>query len=56
MDAFEKNLRRKEQQQINDKETGECLAYLSRHYKKQGNMEKAMEYSRRLVDLQGVEK
>lgn len=56
VDAFEKNLRRKLEQQINDKETAECLIYLSRYYKKIGNTEKAVEYSRRLFDLQGIEK
>jgi anaphase-promoting complex subunit 8 len=54
VDAFEKSLRKKEQQQVNDREMAECLAYLSRYYKKIGNVEKSIEYSRRLVDLQGI--
>lgn len=54
--AFESNLRRKEEEQVNDKEMGECLLYLARYYKKMGKIEKAVELARRLSDLQGVEK
>lgn len=54
MNAFEINLKRKEEEQINDKETGECLLYLSRYYKKIGQIDKAIELSRRLLDLQGI--
>jgi anaphase-promoting complex subunit 8 len=56
VDAFEKSLKKKEMQQINDKETAECLEYLSRFEKKIRNIEKSREYSRRLADLQGIEK
>jgi len=34
--AFELNLKRKEEEMLNDKELGECLFYLSRYYKKIG--------------------
>jgi lipopolysaccharide biosynthesis regulator YciM len=54
--AFELNLRRKEEEMINDKELGECLLYLSRYYKKVGEIDKAIDLARRLSDLQGVEK
>ncbi len=56
MHAFELNLRKKEEDMLNDKELGECLLYLSRYYKKIGEIEKAIELARRLSDLQGVEK
>jgi hypothetical protein len=35
---------------------GECLLFLSRYYKKIGEIEKAIELARRLSDLQGIEK
>jgi lipopolysaccharide biosynthesis regulator YciM len=54
--AFELNLRRKEEEMVNDKELGECLLYLSRYYKKVGEIDKAIDLARRLSDLQGVEK
>ena len=41
---------------MHDKELGECLLYLSRYYKKMGDIERAIELARRLSDLQGVEK
>ena len=56
VDAFELNLKRKEEEQVNDKELTECLLFLSRYYKKIGNVERAIELARRLSDLQGVEK
>mgnify|MGYP000906112779 FL=1 len=39
-----------------DKELGECLLYLSKHYKKEGNFERARVYARRLYDFQGPER
>ncbi len=56
INSFELNLRRKEEENLNDKELGECLLYLSRHYKKVGEIEKAIDLARRLSDLQGVQK
>ena len=41
---------------MNDKELTECLLFLSRYYKRRGNVERAIELARRLSDLQGVEK
>ena len=52
--AFEANLRRKEEEQVNDKELTECLLLLSRYYKKVGYIDKAIELARRLSDLQGI--
>ena len=51
---LEINLRRKEEEQINDNERGECLLYLSRYYKKIGEIERAIDLSRKLMDLQGI--
>lgn len=54
VNAFELNLKRKEEENANDKELGECLLYLSRYYKKCGEIERAIELARRLSDLQGI--
>ena len=54
--CFEENLRRKDEEQILDKELGECLLYLSKYYKIKGNTEKALIYARRLYDFNGPER
>ena len=56
VDAFEQNLKRKDDEQIVDKEVGECLLFLATYYKKVGDRERAIELARRLSDLQGIEK
>lgn len=54
--AFESNLKRKDEEQIVDKEVGECLLYLANYFKKVGEKDRAIELARRLSDLQGIEK
>jgi anaphase-promoting complex subunit 8 len=54
--CFEENLRRKDEEQILDKELGECLLYLSKYYKMKGNTEKSLIYARRLFDFNGPER
>ena len=54
--CFEENLRRKDEEQIVDKELGETLLYLAKYYKRMKNYEKATFYARRLYDFSGPER
>lgn len=54
--CFEESLRRKDEEQIIDKELGETLLYLAKYYKKSKNFEKAIHYARRLYDFSGPER
>lgn len=56
VETFELNLKRKDEEHTVDKELGECLLFLSKHYKKEGNTDKAQVYARRLFDFQGPER
>ena len=54
--CFEENLKRKDEEQIIDKELGETLLYLAKFYKRNKNYEKAIHYARRLYDFSGPER
>ncbi len=56
VNCFEENLRRKDEEGMIDKELGECLLYLAKYYKNNGNIEKALIYARRLYDFNGPER
>ena len=49
-------MKRKDEEQIIDKELGETLLYLAKYYKKAKNFEKAIHYARRLYDFSGPER
>ena len=53
--CFEENLAKKEENAGIDKETSETLLYLAYYYKNNGDLEKAMQYSSRLLDYSGFE-
>lgn len=54
--CFEENLKRKDEEETVDKELGECLIMLANHHKKKLNIEKALYYARRLLDINGAER
>ena len=56
MSCFEENLRRKDDEGVVDQEVCECLLYLAKFYKNNGNIEKALIYARRLYDFNGPER
>lgn len=53
--CFEENLGKKDQNIGIDKETSETLLYLAYYYKNIGELDKAMQYSSRLLDYNGFE-
>jgi len=53
--CFENNLAKKDQNVGIDKETSETLLYLAYYYKNIGELDKAMQYSSRLLDYNGFE-